>query len=149
MGLGDGFGTDARFAAMVATTRTAAELPGGGVLPFPGRHMIALYGHPETAALGMMGEQPPAEAVTRLKRLVAEYQALLPDDLVVGAFEIITTVASGSATSDGDYSYETPIEKLMPWIEAAEANDIYVVLDLQPGRTDFVTQAQRYEELLK
>jgi hypothetical protein len=36
----------------------------------------------------------------------------------------------------------------MPWVEAAEANDIYVVLDLQPGRTGFLEQAKRYEELL-
>ena len=67
----------------------------------------------------------------------------------MGSFEIITTVASSSATDDGDYSYETPIDLLMPWIEAAEANDIYVVLDLQPGRTHFLEQAKRYEELLK
>lgn len=149
VGVGAGFGTSERLTANVGLTRTAAEMPGGGVLPFPGRRMIAFYGHPETAALGMMGEQSPAEAVTRLKKLVAEYQALLPDDQVIGAFEIITTVASAYPTGDGDYSYETPIDLIMPWVEAAEANDLYVVLDLQPGRTDFLTQAKRYEELLK
>ena len=31
----------------------------------------------------------------------------------------------------------------------AQANDMYVVLDLQPGREDFLTQAKQYEELLK
>ncbi|MFP5416123.1 MAG: hypothetical protein ACLGHZ_04485 [Actinomycetes bacterium] len=146
---GDGFGTAEQFARQVEVTRTASELPGGGVAPFPGRRMIALYGHPQTASLGMMGEQPPAEAVARVKRLAEEYQRLLPGDTVIGAFEIITTVASSSATSDGDYSYETPIELIMPWVEAAEAGGLYVVLDLQPGRTDFLTQAKRYEELLR
>lgn len=149
VGLGSGFGTNAQFAARLAMTRTAAELPGGGVLPFPTRRMIALYGHPQTAAMGMLGEQPPGKAVARLKKLVAHYQSLMPNDLVSGAFEIITTVASSSPGRDGDYSYETPIDVILPWIETAEANGIYVVLDLQPGRTDFLTQAKRYKALLK
>ena len=38
---------------------------------------------------------------------------------------------------------------MLPFIEAAEANDVYVVLDLQPGRSTFLEQAKRYEELLK
>lgn len=149
LAVGEGFGTDQQFAGQVEVTRTAAELPGGGIAPFPGRHMIALYGHPETAGLGMLGEQPPAEAVTRLNRLVEEYRAQLPGQTVVGSFEIIATVASAGAGEDGDYSYETPAELLLPWIEAAEENDIYVVLDLQPGRTSFLEQAKRYAELLK
>lgn len=149
LGIGEGFGTDERFAAQVRATRTHPELPGGGIVPFPIHHMIALYGHPETAALGMMGEQPPAAAVERLNKLLDEYRAHMPDQTVMGSFEIIATVASAQAGDDGDYSYETPISVLMPWIEAAEANDIYVVLDLQPGRTDFLTQAKRYEELLR
>ena len=149
LAVGDGFGTDEQFAGQVEVTRTATELPGGGIAPFPGRHMIALYGHPETAALGMMGEQPPAEAVTRLNKLVEEYRQLMPGRTVIGSFEIITTVASSSAGDDGDYSYGTPIDVLMPWIEAAEQNDIYVVLDLQPGRSSFLDQAKQYEEVLK
>jgi hypothetical protein len=149
LAVGEGFGTDEQFVRQVEVTRTADELPGGGVAPFPGRHMIALYGHPETASLGMMGEQPPAQAVTRLNTLVEEYRGLMPGQTVIGAFEIIATVASASAGDDGDYSYETSIDLLLPWIEAAEQNDIYVVLDLQPGRTSFLEQAKRYEELLK
>ena len=33
-------------------------------------------------------------------------------------------------------------------MDAAVAAGDYVVLDLQPGRTDFLTQAQQYAELL-
>jgi hypothetical protein len=38
---------------------------------------------------------------------------------------------------------------LRPWIDRAAEEGIYVFLDLQPGRTDFLTQAQEYEELLR
>lgn len=142
------FGEPARFAARVEAARTLAELPGGGVAPFPGRMMVALYGHPSGGTLGLLGEQGPAESVARVQTIAAQYQAF-SDVPVIGAFEIITTVASASSGADGDYSYETPVDQLLPYIEAAEAAGLYCVLDLQPGHTDFLTQARRYEELLK
>ena len=40
-------------------------------------------------------------------------------------------------------------EELRPWVEAAGEAGLYVVLDLQPGRTDFVTQAEMYRPLLE
>ncbi|MHA6512593.1 hypothetical protein [Tessaracoccus sp. Z1128] len=147
LGIG-AFGESDRFAARVEAARSLDELPGGGVAPFPGRMMVALYGHPSGGTLGLLGEQGPAASVARVQDLAAQYQEF-SDVPVVGAFEIITTVASASAGADGDYSFETPPEQLLAYIEAAEAAGIYCVLDLQPGRTDFLTQARRYEELLK
>ncbi|HET9021453.1 MAG TPA: hypothetical protein VFN34_06175 [Ornithinibacter sp.] len=148
LGVGAGLGPAERLAQRVRTARHAPDLPGGGLLPFPGRRMVALYGHPETAGLGMLGEQSAPKAVERVRRLAGEYAALT-DTPVVPAFEIIATVASGSSGKDGSYSRRTPIDTLRPWVEAAERAGAYVVLDLQPGRTDFLTQAKAYEELLR
>ena len=124
------------------------ELPGGGLLLFPARRIVALYGHPSGPALGVLGEQDVGASVTRAKGLAAEYQALT-DDLVIPGFEIIATVASGRAGDDGNYSNEWPVETLRPYVDAARQAGIYVVLDLQPGRSDFLTQAKMYEELLR
>ena len=110
--------------------------------------MIALYGHPQTKALGMLGEQPPDQAVRRARSLAKEYTALSKEP-VIPAFELIASVASQAAGKDGSYSRRTPIEVLLPWVEAAEQAGIYVVIDLQPGRTDFLTQAKFYEPLLR
>ncbi len=148
LGVGPGLGPAKRFAQRVRTARHAAELPGGGLLPFPDRLMVALYGHPQTAALGMLGEQSAAAAVRRVRTLADEYQAL-SDVTVVPAFELIATVAAGSAQKDGSYSRRTPVGTLLPWVEEAEGSDTYIVLDLQPGRDDFLTQAKAYEELLR
>ena len=147
LAIGAGFGEDTVLAQRVRTTTTAPELPGGGHLPFPDRMMVALYGHPSTAALGMLGEQKPAAAVKRAAALAQEYAALT-DTPVIPAFELIATVATG-AKGDGSYSSRTKISTLLPWVEAAEEAGVYVVLDLQPGRTDFLTQARAYEELLR
>lgn len=129
------------------TLATHGELPGGGGLVFPGRRMIALYGHPSGPALGVMGEQPPAEAAQLAKEYAQKYQPL-DGEPVIPAFEIIVTVASQSPGADGDYSNETAIEDLVPYIDAITEVGGYAVLDLQPGQGDFLHQARLYEELL-
>lgn len=131
----------------VASVRDDRQQPGGGYTVFPGRHVVALYGHPATEALGMLGEQGPKASVERVQRLAARYETLA-DDPVVPAFEIIASVATAGAGPDGDYSATTDPEDLLPLVEAAEAADMYVMIDLQPGRTDFLTQAKEYRALL-
>lgn len=146
--VGGAFGAPEDLAWKVRTAATGVELPGGGQVLFPGRRMIALYGTPGTAALGKLGEQDLPGSIARAQDLAAQYQALTTDT-VVPAFEIIVTIAAAEATPDGNYSRELPVESFVPWVEAARDAGVYVVLDLQPGRTDFLTQAQMYEPLLR
>ena len=68
---------------------------------------------------------------------------------VTPAFEIITTVADSKPGEDGNYSRLAPKEIILPWILEARQKGAYVILDLQPGRNDFLSQAKKYEELLK
>src|SRR5690606_17719834 len=122
--------------------------PGGGGLVFPGRRMIAFYGHPSGPALGAMGEQPPAEAAQRALDKAAEYQAF-EDQPVIPAFEIIATVASEFPGPDGNYVNEFDPADLVPYIDAITEAGGYVVLDIQPGRSTFLELAKIYEDLLK
>ena len=131
----------------VAVARSGDEQPGGGHTIFPGRHVVALYGSPGIPALGVLGEQDPAAAVARTQQTVDQYVPL-SDRPVVGAFEIIATIADADIGADGDYSREVPVETLRPWVDAAGDAGMYVILDLQPGRTDFLTQAKLYTDLL-
>ncbi len=147
--LGPGFGAEDGLDWKLETAATGAQLPAGGQVLFPQHFLVALYGHPGTAGLGVLGEQDVDAAVQRARDTAAPYQALVQDATVVPAFEIIATVASEFATEEGDYSYEAPVELLQPWVDAAAAAGLYVVIDLQPGRTDFVTQAERYRSLLE
>lgn len=126
--------------------RQGTELPGGG-FTFDDKRLVAFYGNPTTSALGVLGEQDPAGTLDRLGPLVTEYTT--EEYTGVPTFEIIATVASARAGADNDYSDEAGAETLRPWIDFAAENGVYVILDLQPGRTDFLTQAQRYEEFLR
>lgn len=145
--LGAAFGPAAQLTARLAVAAHGAQLPGGGQVLFPGRLMVALYGHPGAPALGALGEQDLAGSVRRAEALARDYQSLVGEP-VVPAFEIIATVADSAPGPDGDYSAESSVEDLRPWVDAARDTGIYVALDLQPGRTDFLTQAKRYAELL-
>ncbi|WP_433287918.1 hypothetical protein ACQPZQ_34620 [Pseudonocardia sp. CA-142604] len=145
--LGSGFGTPQVLEQRLAVAATGVMLPGGGQVAFPGRRMVALYGHPGAPALGVLGEQDIAGSIRRARELAAEYQPLVGEP-VVPAFEIIATVADSVPGADGNYSAESSVDELRPWVDAARDAGVYVMLDLQPGRTDFLTQAKRYEELL-
>lgn len=147
--LGAGFGAEEGLDWKLETAATGRQLPGGGQLLFPGHFLVALYGSPGTGALGVLGEQDLPASIERAQAHAADYEPLVPDATVVPAFEVIATVASSVAGPDGNYSTELPVEELRPWVEAAGEAGMYVVLDLQPGRTDFVTQAERYRSLLE
>lgn len=141
---------DEEVAWQLDVVRRGDEIPGGGQVMFDdevGRRLVAFYGHPATSALGVLGEQDPEKGIARLRDVAAPYEA--DGATVLPTFEIIATVASAGAGRDGDYSAETKREVIRPWIEAAAGNGVYVVLDLQPGRTDFLTQAKIYEEFLR
>jgi hypothetical protein len=125
------------------------QVPGGGYYVLPSdakRRYVAFYGHPGSAALGVLGEQGPADTRERMQEFVEAYAG--DGSQVVPTYEIIATVASSSAGEDGDYSTEFPVDTFTDWIEFARGNDMYVLLDLQPGREDFLSQALLYEELL-
>lgn len=146
--------TDASTTTSTSSTTTTTvpvvpqhELPGGGHVLFPGRLLVAIYGHPGDGNLGVLGEQAVDAAVERARSVAAEYLGVRSEP-VIPTFEIITTVASSEAGADGDYSLESTLDHIRPWVDAARVAGLYVVLDLQPGHADFLTQAMRYEELL-
>ena len=125
------------------------QLPGGGFSILgdeqPKRY-VTFYGHPETPGLGVLGEQGPQETLERMAPFVAAYEA--DGFQTIPTFEMLASVAAADITDDGDYSFEWPIPTFTEWIEVAEQQGAYVILDLQPGREDFLSQAKQYEELL-
>jgi hypothetical protein len=155
--LGGRDGDDTRFGGgtpegavwVLAVVGYGHPVPGGGfqiLRTDSQRRYLAYYGHPETDGLGVLGEQGPAETLEKMQGFVGEYGADGAE--VVPTFEMIASVAS-AGPNDGDYSYEWPIETFQPWVDFAGENDMYVVLDLQSGREDFLGQAVQYEELLR
>jgi hypothetical protein len=125
-----------------------ALLPGGTTEVFAGgRMLVAHYGSPASPLLGVLGEKPPAAAVQAVIDRARQYGTVGTD--VVPALEIIATIANKSPGPDGDYSTPLSLSALEPWIAEATRRDAFVILDLQPGRGDFLPQAKALEPLLR
>lgn len=148
LALGAAFQAEPALDWKIRSAKAGTQLPGGGQLLFGQRQYVALYGVPGTGVLGVLGEQGSTEAIQRARDMAAVYQPLT-DKTVVPMFEMMATVAAAQAGPDGNYSNELPMEELRPWVEEATAAGLYVVIDLQPGRTDFLTQAKLYQPLLE
>lgn len=140
---------DPDWTSLFTIAATGPELAGGGQLLFPRRALIASYGNPNGAALGVLGERDVEGSIAYTEDLAADYEGLFGDTQAQPAFEIIATVASGEAGSDGDYSREEDIDLLTEWVDAADEAGVYVLLDLQSGRADFLSQAKTLEDLLR
>ncbi|HIW96619.1 MAG TPA: cell wall-binding repeat-containing protein [Candidatus Corynebacterium gallistercoris] len=147
--LNEEFGDSDQLGARREKARTITdEQPGGGGLVFPGRHVIALYGHPSGPALGVMGEQDAQAAVERAKEQAAQYDDLVPDP-VIPAFEIIATVAAQEPGPDGSYTNYTDPAEIEPWVKAITSAGGYAIIDVQPGMETLLTQVKFYEDLIK
>ncbi|MEZ5212392.1 hypothetical protein [Gordonia sp. (in: high G+C Gram-positive bacteria)] len=148
LAFGAAFGDEETFRVRVRQARTVPQLPGGGQLMFPSRRVVALYGSPGSRELGPLGRQSLPASIDRAKAVAAQYDSLSPAPVVPG-FEIIVTVASAEPGYRGAYTNVVDPAVVEPWIDAAEKAGIYVTLDLQPGRMDFLTQAKMYQRLLE
>jgi hypothetical protein len=68
---------------------------------------------------------------------------------VLPAFELIAAVASGAAGDDGSYSYRQPPNVIDRYLRAARKEKALLVLDVQPGRANFMREVKRLRPWLE
>ena len=131
--------------ATAVTTAQArlAELPGGGRRIFPDRRVVAFYGAPQHEQLGILGIGTPARAAARLKRVARAYERRTRP--VLPAFELIAAIANADPGTDGMYRTQQPPEIVDRYLRAARRAKALLLLDIQPGRADFLAEAQRLQ----
>jgi hypothetical protein len=124
------------------------DLPGGGRRIFADhRLLVAYYGTAGTGALGVLGEAGPEQILPRLMRAAAPFAR--SGRTVQPVFELIVTVAHAGPTKAGTYSSGIPRADVRRYIDAAHRHGALVVLDLQPGRADFLDVAKTWEWALR
>ncbi|MBZ5737209.1 hypothetical protein [Nocardioides mangrovi] len=109
--------------------------------------LVAYYGSGQTPALGVLGESRP-NVIDRRLRAAAQPFARHGYD-VRHVYELIVTIADGSPGPDGDYSHDIPRSEVQRYLAAARRHDALLLLDLQPGRSDFLDVAKRWAWALK
>lgn len=148
-----GAGTSSRHRGEVAGRTSASrpvallELPGGGREIFPTHRVVAYYGVPGDSRLGVLGAGPPDQIARRLERQAAAYRAA--GRAVLPALELITTVATGAPGADGRYSARLSRAVVRRYLDAARRVRALLILDLQPGLSNFLTEARVYASFLR
>jgi hypothetical protein len=135
--------------------RTAAEdkppaevqLPRGGRSILPEFRVVAYYGAPQSRELGALGIGSPQGAVRRLERQAEPYER--KNRPVLPALELITVIANADPGDDGMYRARQTDAVIRRYLQAARKAKALLLLDIQPGRSDFFTEATRLRKWLK
>ena len=115
-------------------------LPTGGRRIFPDNRVVAFYGAPQDEALGVLGIGSPASVARKLARQARPYAT--DERPILPAFELIAVVAA-AAPGEGDlYRTRQDGAVISRYLEAARKADAILLLDIQPGRADFLTEAK-------
>lgn len=142
LGVDVGAGDDGDSAAAEATA-----LPGGGRTIFPDYRVVAFYGAPQDEQLGALGIGTPDEAAARLRKVARDYERETRP--VLPAFELIATIAADAPGDDGMYRMHQPDEVIERYLRAARRAKALLILDIQPGRADFLSETRRLERWLR
>jgi hypothetical protein len=124
----------------------ATELPRGGRSLLPEYRMVGFYGAPGDAALGTLGIGPPSEATGRLLEQARAYSGNRP---VLPVLELIAVTAASAPGDDGLYRIRQPHSVIRRYLKAAREARALLLLDIQPGRADFVDEVKRLERYLR
>lgn len=140
-----------------ATTTTATataprapvppQLPRGGRSILPEHRVVAHYGAPQAEALGILGIGTPARAAARLRRAARDYAGPRRRP-VLPAMELIAVIVTAAPGADGRYRFRQDTAVVRRYLRAARAARALLILDIQPGRSDFLTEAKALGQFL-
>ena len=119
----------------------------GALLPF--NRIVAYYGNFYSKGMGVLGQYPPEEALSRLKAEVAKWQAADPSTPVIPAIDYIAITAQGSAGKDGKYRARMADSQIDKAIDLASQVNGIVILDIQVGLSNLQAELPIYEKYLK
>jgi len=141
-----GRGASGGDAAAGAEADKPAALPRGGRRIFPDYRVVAFFGAPQDDALGALGIGTPDEAAARLSKVARPYAK--PSRPVLPALELIATIAANAPGADGMYRTHQSDEVIGRYLRAARRAKALLLLDIQPGRADFLSEVKRLERWL-
>lgn len=125
----------------------AAQLPQGGRKIFPAYRVVAYYGTAGNPVLGVLGESTPEGILPRLRAASAGFATR--GRKIQLAYELIATVAQAGPGTDGNYSQTIDLNQIKRYVDAARRHKVLIVLDVQPGRTDFLTEVKKLRRFLE
>lgn len=139
--------TSERLAATSSPPARLSELPPGGRELFPAYRVVAYYGNPAATELGVLGIGKPSHAVAKLIRQARAYARKTRP--VLPALELIATLATSSGGQSAKHRLRQPAAVIDRYLRAARAAKGLLLLDIQPGASDFLTEAKALRRWLE
>ncbi len=122
-------------------------LPRGGRTLLPGWRLVAYYGAAGTPALGVLGSGPPDQVWPRLAAAAARFGTARTR--VLPTYELISAIANGYPGPDGGYRTRVDGATIDRYLDSVRRHHALLLLDIQPGHSDFPTEARRLERWLR
>ncbi len=146
-GFGLGGGGDQGNGGAPEPEAAEATLPGGGRRILPDRRVVAFYGAPQAAALGVLGIGEPDRVAKQLERQARPYATKARP--VLPAFELLAVVAADAPGDRDLYRTRQTNAIIGRYLRAARRAGAILLLDIQPGRSDFLTESKALERWLR
>jgi hypothetical protein len=121
-----------------------APLPDGSRKLFPGHRIVAYYGEAGTSSLGVLGSASADGIWPRLAHQAEAYER--HGIRVLPAYELITYVATGGGPKATLRESDAVIDR---YARAAKRHHGLLILDIQPGHTDFLQDAKSLRRWLR
>lgn len=134
-------------AATSAAPPTRLNLSRGGFTILGHYRLVAYYGAYGTGQLGVLGSAEPEDIADDIVARAADYTQY--GEPVYPAMELIATVARATPGADGRYSTPVPPETVQRYLDVAHSHKMLLLLDIQPGRGEFLPQVELFEQFLR
>jgi hypothetical protein len=107
------------------------EPPPGAIIPE--HRIVAFYGNPLSKKMGILGELPPDEMLSRLEEVATEWAATDSGQKVLPALHLIAIVAQGYPGPARKYRLQMPDSIIQRLATAVEERGWLLFLDMQVG----------------
>jgi hypothetical protein len=134
-------------ASVADSPRAPRALPRGGRRLFPRFRVVAYYGAPQAAQLGTLGIGTPEQAGRRLLATARAYAKRTRP--VLPAMELLVSIADRVPGPDGMYRTRQSPAVIARYLQAARRIRALLVLDIQPGHADFLTETRQLARWLR
>lgn len=122
-----------------------AELPRGGREVFPRYRLFGYSGHPSSESLGRLGIGDIDERMRELEQRGQDYRV---DRDLMPVMELITVIAQPRPGEDGLYRTRVSDAAIESWLTTARDHDAVLLLNIQPGRAEFLDEVRHLERWL-
>lgn len=123
------------------------ELPRGGRELFPAYRMVGFCGTPGAPALGRLAGNLSAK--TKQMQGFADKYADRSSRKIMPVLELIAVVVQGAPGADGKSRRRVPDSVVDEYLQAARAAKGLLLLNIQPGHSDFLTEAKHFDKYLR